>query len=321
MPYSLFAKPYRTPAHLIQDLKAKNLSFRNEAAAEKLLSQISYYHFKIYLHPLIDKLSVNQKHYRNNEFFETGVELYRFDEELRSVMFKVIAKIEVKLRSRLDHTISAMSANPFWYLDNIWFFTPNNNATNIDGIRDRIGSDFNREGEMYARNYRSKYYNETHDKYKSLPPFWIASELISLGQVFRIYNAIDYSYVNNLPAPNNTALNDLASEFGASNYKVLVNWIKCMRDVRNRCAHHSRLWNAKLAAPTGINSLLLHMPTQANRPYGTIVAIQKMMSTLQITNISLRTELQDIFARYPQSVAHMGEAGFPVNWDSDPFWI
>ena len=46
MPYSLFTKPYRTPADLIQDLKAKNLSFRNEPDAEKLLSQISYYHFK-----------------------------------------------------------------------------------------------------------------------------------------------------------------------------------------------------------------------------------------------------------------------------------
>lgn len=320
MPYSLFAKPYRTPSDLIQDLKAKNLSFKNELAAEKLLSQISYYHFKIYLHPLIDKNGPNKKHYMNNTFFETGVELYRFDEELRSLMFKVIAKIEVKLRSRLDHTISGISSDPFWYLDNSWFYTPGN-TRNIDSIRDRIASDFNREGEMYAKNYRSKYYNERHDKYKNLPPFWIASELISLGQVLKLYDSIDFTYLNNLPAPNNLALNDLAREFGAGNYKILVNWIQRLRDVRNRCAHHSRLWNAKLAAPSNINSLLVHMPTQSNRPYGTIVVVHKMMKSLQINSISLRHELHSLFVKYPESINYMSEAGFPANWLADPFWI
>lgn len=321
MPYSLFTKPYRTPADLIQDLKAKNLSFRNEPDAEKLLSQISYYHFKIYLHPLIDKNGQNPKHYQNNTFFETGVELYRFDEELRSLMFKIIAKIEVKLRSRLDHTISGISVDPFWYLNDSWFFTPGNNTRNIDSIRDRISSDFNREGEMYAKNFRSKYYNESHDKYKNLPPFWIASELMSLGQVFKIYSAIDFSYFNGLSAPNNSALNNLAREFGARNYRVLVNWIQRIRDVRNRCAHHSRLWNAKLAAASDINSLLTYMPTQTNRPYGTIVVVQQMIKSLQINSISLQQELQILFQRYPASVSYMSETGFPSNWSSDPFWI
>ena len=94
MPYSLYLKPYRQPIDLISDLKGKNLLFSNEHEAEKILSQISYYHFKIYLHPMLDLQGTNPKFYRSNSFFESGVELYRFDEELRILMFKAIAKIE-----------------------------------------------------------------------------------------------------------------------------------------------------------------------------------------------------------------------------------
>ena len=154
MPYSLYSKPYRQPIDLISDLKGKNLLFSNEHEAEKILSQISYYHFKIYLHPMLDLNGTNPKVYRSNSFFESGVELYRFDEELRILMFKAIAKIEVKLRSRLDHLISRTTSDPFWYLDNSLFFIIRNNTYTIDSIRDKISNDFNREKELYASNYR-----------------------------------------------------------------------------------------------------------------------------------------------------------------------
>jgi abortive infection bacteriophage resistance protein len=78
MPTTL-CKPYRTPADLINDLGSKKLEFLDEAEAENTLSQISYYHFKIYLHPLLDPASPGGKHYRK-DIFEYGVELYRFDE-------------------------------------------------------------------------------------------------------------------------------------------------------------------------------------------------------------------------------------------------
>lgn len=309
MPYILYSKPYKNSQDLVGDLKNKNLLFKNESVAAALLDQISYYHFKIYLHPLIDPSSPNKKYYINNSFFEDGVEIYRFDEELRSLLFKVIARIEVKLRSRLDHTMSKVNNDPFWYLDNNYFYSPKD----IDQVRDRISLDFNRENELYAKNFREKYYNDSHSKYKNLPPFWIASELISLGQIYRIYNAINLSA--------SPTLNNLASEFGAPNYKTLVNWIQCIRNIRNRCAHHSRLWNAKLAAPSKINSKIVHVPTKANRPYGSIAVLQIMLKSLGITNISIKNEINQLFIKYPFAESKMDEGGFPTNWDSDAIWV
>lgn len=316
MAYTCYIKPYRTPSELVSDLLAKRLSFHNQSAAEHLLSQISYYHFKIYLHPLIDSQSQNQKFYRVGEYFESGIELYRFDEALRLLMFRVIARLELKLRSRLDHRLSALSQDPFWYLDDKWFFRP----SDIDLVRNRIATDFNRESEMYAKNFRAKYYNNNHDIYKFLPPFWIASELISFGQVYKIYAGLNYSYFNALPTPGNTILNSLATEFGAPNFKKFVNWIRCLRDVRNRCAHHSRLWNANLPAPGGINHLLMTPPTLPNRFYSTAVVTWAMIKALGISDLPFNTELLILFTTYPAAQTYQRSAGFPSNWNRDPFW-
>lgn len=319
MPTTLYNKPYRTPADLVKDLKRKQLQFLDEAEAEMTLSQISYYHFKIYLHPLLEPASPGGKKYRQGEYFEYGLELYRFDEKLRVLLFGVIARLEVKLRSRLDHALSSHSNNPFWYLDDTYFFTKQGSGK-IDGVRAKIQTDFSYEKELYARNYRSKYHNNIHNQFSDLPPFWIASELITIGSLFRIFENIDFSYFKKLATPDNLILDNLAKEFGANDFKALTNWVQRLRDVRNRCAHHSRLWNAKLAAPSQIAGELSITTTHQYRPYLTICVMHKMIRSLGLTGIELKGEVQRLFARSPAARRHMADTGFPQGWETEPFW-
>jgi len=319
MPTTLYIKPYRTPADLINDLKTKKLEFLDEAEAENTLSLISYYHFKIYLHPLLDPASPGGKHYRKDEYFEYGVELYRFDEKLRVLLFGIIARLEVKLRSRLDHALSAYSNNPFWYLDDRYFFTRNGTGY-IDSTRKKIQDDFSKEEELYARNYRSKYHNNIHTNFADLPPFWIASEIITIGCLFRIFDAIDHSYFRQLPAPNNALLDNLAKEFGANDFKILTNWVRRLRDVRNRCAHHSRLWNAKLAVPSQIGAEITVTQTHQYRPYLTVCVLHKMIKSLGISDINLKIDILKLFSGSHAAQLYMSDTGFPKGWDNDPFW-
>lgn len=319
MPTTLYSKPYRTPADLINDLKSKQLEFLDESEAENTLSQISYYHFKIYLHPLLDAASPGGKHYRKDEYFEYGVELYRFDEKLRMLLFAVIARLEVKLRSRLDHALSAYSNNPFWYPDDKYFFTKKGSGY-IDSTRRKIQSSFSEEGELYARNYRSKYHNNIHPQFTDLPPFWIASEVITIGCLFRIFDAIDHGYFRRLATPANTLLDNLAKEFGANDIKVLTNWVRRLRDIRNRCAHHSRLWNAKLAAPSQIAGELSISETHQYRPYLSICVVHKMIKSLGLSGIDLKGDLLRLFAGSHAAQLYMAETGFPQGWEADPFW-
>ncbi|WP_411752413.1 hypothetical protein [Serratia sp. (in: enterobacteria)] len=43
---------------------------------------------------MLDLTSTGGKHYRKDEYFEYGVELYRFDEKLRALLFGVIARLD-----------------------------------------------------------------------------------------------------------------------------------------------------------------------------------------------------------------------------------
>jgi abortive infection bacteriophage resistance protein len=140
----------------------------------------------------------------------------------------------------------------------------------------------------FTRNYRKKYHNNSHPQFSNLPPFWIASEVITIGCLFKIFSATDFSYFKGLPAPHNTLLDTLANEFGANDFNSLTNWVQRLRDVRNRAAHHSRLWNAKLAIPSQIASELTIPAVHQYRPYLTVCVIHKMIKTLDLAGIDLR---------------------------------
>ncbi|CCW32001.1 Abi family protein [Xenorhabdus nematophila] len=313
MPYTPYGKPYRSPSELVQDLKTKNLSFLDEASAIKILSNISYYHLKIYLRPLIDSSSPNEKTYRTNELFDNGLDLYRFDEDLRFILFKAIARIEVKARSRLDHVMSSLSGNPFWFLDDQWFYTKNGTYT-IDSIRNKIGNEFSNTKEDYATHYKSKYYNDVHHNYKNLPPFWIASELMSLGSILKIYKNID------LNTKTQADLDRLAQEFGAVNYRTFCTWLSVLRDVRNRCAHHSRLFSANLPAPKNINKLLSIQPLNNNRIYASLVVIHRILKSLGVENINIYDDITCSIGKYICIRPYLRMGGFPSNWYRDTFW-
>jgi abortive infection bacteriophage resistance protein len=39
---------------------------------------------------------------------------------------------------------------------------------------------------------------------------------------------------------------DVIAEFGAVNHTYFTSWLQSIAQIRNYCAHHSRLWNKKL---------------------------------------------------------------------------
>jgi abortive infection bacteriophage resistance protein len=317
MPYIPYIKPYKTPSDIISDLKIKQLSFIDENIAEKVLSQINYYHFKIYLHPLLDPSCPTGKNYRSGEYFEDAVDIYRFDEQIRFILFKAIARIEIKLRSRLDQVMSSISGNPFWYLDNQWFNIKNNNTYSIDSIRNKISNEFSNTKEEYASHYKSKYYNTTHDNYKFLPPFWIACEFLSIGTILKLYDNLNTPIINQR---SGAPLDSMALEFGAPSFKILCSWARTLRDIRNRCAHHSRLWNANLRAPSHIIRLLNISPTNDNRIYTSFAMTHRILLSLGIQDINLYDDLTTLIGKYHCVKSYLDSAGFPEKWHADPFW-
>jgi abortive infection bacteriophage resistance protein len=77
----------------IKLLKNRGLEIPDEAKAERYLLNISYYRLSGYMYPFLkDK---KQHLYKKGSTFDDILNLYRFDRELRLMIFSAIEKIEV----------------------------------------------------------------------------------------------------------------------------------------------------------------------------------------------------------------------------------
>lgn len=314
MPYTLYSKPYKSPADLVVDQISKGLDVpaNQQALAVETLTNINYYRFKIYLVPLIDPAT---DRYKSGASFKDALDLYRFDEELRTLLFSVIARIEVKLRTRLDQTVTAHLNDPFWYLDDANFSPKGRLDHAINSVRNKISASFQQSKAEFAQHYMGKYYNDKNSAYKQLPPFWMAAELATFGDILVLYKILDKSRFT-LPAGKN-ALDHLAREFGAVNLHELNKWLILVRDVRNRCAHHSRTWNCNYPQPV---MSFTATPAIPNRIYSLTMTLHHIDKSLNMS-IDIKLPLLGLFKKFPSANYLKQSMGFPENWDHEPFWI
>lgn len=164
MSYYLYEKPFKKPEEIIEKLRSMNLNISDESAAKQFLTHINYFRFKIYLRPFLEDCT---RVYKSGSTFEAAVELYRFDDELRDVLFSLIGRIEIKLRTRIDQVISLHLNNPFWYLDD--------RVLRDHNLIKQINSAFVSSRDAHVEHYKEKYFNNLNNSFKNLPPFWAVS--------------------------------------------------------------------------------------------------------------------------------------------------
>jgi len=315
MPYAIYDKPFKNESDLILFLKEKGLLFHDEAKAKKILRDINYYRFKIYLYPFIDEIT---KNFSLETYFEDALELYRFDDELRDYLFMIIGRIEIKLRSKLNHYITEYSENPFWYLESKYFQREQQHFF----ILNKISNTFLNSNEEFIKHYREKYVNQTNDDFKHLPPFWMICEIVTFGEVRNIYLQLNK---NEFSTDTINVLDDLSNNFGAYNLRELNQWINYLKIIRNRCAHHSRVWNANYFAPRNIYSArrnfgrLTIEPLNPNRIYSFFAILHIIIKNLEL-DIDIKNILCDLEIKYPIFDRFKSSAGFPDTWNTDSFW-
>jgi abortive infection bacteriophage resistance protein len=92
-----YNKPYVTPKNLVIDylISKKGLSIQDDEFqfAEQALSQINWYHLKIYFYPFIEDLTAEEERYKPQTSFRNGWDIYLLDDDLRKIIIKHTLKI------------------------------------------------------------------------------------------------------------------------------------------------------------------------------------------------------------------------------------
>ena len=299
----LYEKQAVSVAGQLALLRARGLIVTDEEAAVRQLSNISYYRLVSYLLPLqADK----QTHvYKPGSRFENAIELYRFDQKLRGLLFDVIERIEVSVRTRLIYTMS-LSHSPWWFEDPALFTSAADHAEGLTTIDAELG----RSHEQFIADHYRRYADDPRR-----PPAWKTLEIVTLGTLSRLYGNLR----RELPERD-----EIAAYFLVPPKQYFSGWLQSITQVRNICAHHARLWNRSIAAaPKRIKRPLpqlyyapIPLATQ-QKLYPALCVMNHLLFTIEPT-YNLADCLAKLFLAHP-NVDPLA-MGFPTDWRSNSLW-
>ncbi|OLT31443.1 abortive phage resistance protein [Kytococcus sp. CUA-901] len=216
-------KPWLPWPDQLSLLQERGLRVGDEAACQARLSTVNYYRFAGYA-----RFFQVAPHQGNNRFhegttFEDVLALYEADADLRTRLMPLLGEIEVMLRTQYAYVVGRDVGPRGDYLDDSFF----SGAETSESLSDACRKDLDRSRERFILRYRDR---NAPDPYATLP-VWSAVEALSFGTLSKCIERADGGNLHRA----------LAEELGVAR-TGFVSRVRALVYLRNRCAHHARLW-------------------------------------------------------------------------------
>ena len=176
MNYVEFVKPFRTYQQQIDILRARGLIIDDEEYAKRVLRSENYYRLSGYWLTMVKKQGdPTDDVFYPNTTFENIVDVYQFDVDLREIVLSATSTIETNLKAYIAY-YHAQKYGPLGYM----------NYENFEDIDRHSGMMYELCKDKSAR--RSELFVRHHKDCKgNIFPVWVATELMSFGQVSKFY--------------------------------------------------------------------------------------------------------------------------------------
>ena len=286
-------------SEILDLLESRGLIIRDRNKAIECLKVVSYFRLDNYFHPMeSDKV---QHIFKPGSTFDNAMDLYRFDCDLRELIFTAIQAEEIALRSKMIHHIS-LQYGAFWFTDVSLFRDDNIHNKCMEQIRQEL----KRTREEFIIEHSAKYSEP------EFPPVWKTLEVTSFGTLSKLFcNFAD-----------NKIKKRIAREFNLPQHLVLESWIKSAVVLRNYLAHHSRVWNRKFPIKPQMTTPLRGnwvIPPVGNydKLYSQLCYLQYLLNVIRpCNNFSFR--LKVLLTEHLN--VDTSAMGFPGNWLDEPLW-
>jgi Abortive infection bacteriophage resistance protein len=268
-------------------LKSRNLVIEDEAFAKNILSNVNYYRLSAYGLTL-----------RKDNVFNTGTRfeelyaLYKFDGQLRNLVLNVTSTIEITLRTKIAYYL-ATNYGGLSYLDPSRF----KNYQNYDDFY-RI---FCKEKEQQNRLLFVKHHEARYD---GKMPVWVAVELFTFGMLSKFYSnllEVDQKEIAKTLSPTDNVIDAV----------FFRSWMKALVNIRNRCAHYNRIYNARFqSAPRLFKE---HQNLDKNTFFVILLVVGRLVYN--------KTEWEDFVICLMELIeknpcVNIECMGFPKDWDN-----
>lgn len=173
-------KKATTVEEQIDILKNRNMIIEDEESAKNFLLNINYYRFTGYTYLFRN----SDDTFEQNITFNEIKKIYKADKNLRIILFKYISLIEIEFKTHIAYELSnAIQTETYlYYSDDLYF-----SKEHFEQFKENL----NINKEKSKDKLFIKHYNE---KYNGILPLWVATEIISLGDISRFYNNLKSKY-------------------------------------------------------------------------------------------------------------------------------
>jgi len=289
-------KPALTYDQQIEKLKtAHNLLIKDDNTAFDILSKVNYYRLSAYGIGLVKK--DDKEKYQDGISLEHIYRLYEFDSLFRNLLTYIIEKIEIQLRTQISNFL-ALKYGPEGYINPENFLDKKNKDGKL--IHSSVMDSFRKECEHQKKVPFVKHHI---DKYDGRFPIWVAIELFTFGNLSSLYNIMKKEDQKEIAKLYNTETMYLGS------------WILALVEIRNICAHYSRLYNMPLKQIPHLYSEYQKYKSDKNcKIFLSLIAIKRMVKSDDRWN-SFEVKLEELIEKY-KDVVILSYIGFPEEWKS-----
>lgn len=319
-PQTLPPKPFKSYDQLIEILESRGMVFADKKQAKIKLAQIGYYRLSGFWYPCrkLQRDGNNQvvlspqtkKPLRKDTFehtteFDKVVQLYEFDTHLRQLVLRATTQIEIHLRAVIAHELgyhhplayqASEFINPKQLQDYTWQQTQVRNAWREWSSRQQEQVNRSQEDSIVW-----------HRQANRTMPIWVVVEAWDFGTTSKYFEMLKGKYQQRI-----------AQRMGLQNPHPLKNWLKEINTLRNRAAHHTRIWNQEFKYPLPIASnehFNNHQlsSTELSKMYGMITVLAFLLQSIG-THINWVQQAATLISTKPDLPGCDWPAmGFPAN--------
>ncbi len=279
-------KPATSFDEQLNKIKARGCIIADETWAKGILNQINYYRLTAYFLPYKKPDETYAKGTTFNNMYRT----YEFDRKLRHLLYSTIEEIEIMLRAQLSY-YHAHKYGPLGYEDSTIYNKQHNHEVFMKKIKEDLEHNKNKLAVQHHYNY-----------YGGKFPIWVVIEWFTVSQLSFFYSDMQ----------RNDRKKIAMSLYGTSD-KNMRSWLKCFTELRNQCAHYSRLYNVILASrpatPKGFSYNL------QRRVFDYIIVLKFLYYDPIKWQNEFMINLSALVSEYKNSI-DLSLVGFPENWES-----
>lgn len=212
----------------IEILERRGLILVDKDFAYSALSEIGYYRFAGYTFLFYDKQKSTQ--YSDHRFkqgvsFDEIYAAYKMDEEIRILLLKYLLRIETRLKFSISHRLGLKHGSGFYltYRPDIFI-----KQSDYDTFMEHLNREKKRSQTLFIKHHRNEYGGNL--------PIWVALEILSMGDVSKIYKNLKKS-----------CRKEIEQDFCNIHYSLLTSWFQGLTILRNMCAHNDRLYKSSIS--------------------------------------------------------------------------